>query len=306
MDMRLAYSRQREAILARVDAVCADARLILRQEVEEFEAKAAAFLGVKHAIGVGNGSDAIYFGLKVAGIGPGDEVITVAHTFVATLAAIDRCGATPVLVDIGPDFNMDPAAVAKALTHKTRGIVPVHLNGRCCAMEPLLQLAREHQLVVVEDAAQSFGAKLNGIHAGAFGACGAFSFHPMKVLACCGDGGLVTTNDDGMVQEIRLLRNHGQREKTHVVHYGYNSRLDNLQAAILLERLQLLESFLQRRRQVAQMYETGLQEAGSVRRPPPPRLGGVLCFFYFLRGFFFSEGRPGRPPARLGGRKFSS
>ncbi|MBF0357350.1 MAG: DegT/DnrJ/EryC1/StrS family aminotransferase [Magnetococcales bacterium] len=273
LDMRLGYSQQREAILARINDVCSDARFILRQEVEEFEQRAAKFLGVKYAIGVGNGSDAIYFGLKAAGIAPGDEVITVAHTFVATLAAIDRCGATPVLVDIGPDFNMDPEEVAKKITTKTRGIVPVHLNGRCCNMEPIMKLAKDNGLVVVEDAAQGFGAKLNGVNAGGFGIAGAFSFHPMKVLACLGDGGLVTTNDEEVAKQIALLRNHGQENKTNLKQYGYNSRLDNLQAAILLERLTGLETALARRREVAGVYHEAFKDLAGLVCPLPPDSG---------------------------------
>ncbi|MBF0383325.1 MAG: DegT/DnrJ/EryC1/StrS family aminotransferase [Magnetococcales bacterium] len=273
IDMPLAYQLQREAILARVDDILSGAKLILRQETQELEEKAAKFLGVKYAVGVGNGSDAIYFALKAAGINTGDEVITVAHTFVATLAAIKRCGAKPVLVDIGPDFNMDPALIEKSITSKTRGIMPVHLNGRCCDMTAIDKIAKKHDLVIVEDAAQAFGASLNGVYAGGFGAAGAFSFHPMKVLACSGDGGLVTTDDEDIAQQIKLLRNHGQDNNKNLIQYGYNSRLDNLQAAILLERLQHLDKALLRRREVASMYDEGFSGVTAINSPPPPGSG---------------------------------
>ncbi|MEO5377438.1 MAG: DegT/DnrJ/EryC1/StrS family aminotransferase [Magnetococcus sp. DMHC-6] len=270
IDMRLAFQQHRHALLARMEDVCADARLILRDEVEELEKKSADFLGVDHAIGVGNGSDAIYFALQAAGIGPADEVITVAHTFVATLAAIHRCGATPILVDIDQNFTMDPNQLEKAITPQTRGIIPVHLNGRCCPMTPILKIAQQHNLVVIEDAAQAFGACYEGRHAGSFGLAGAFSFHPMKVLACCGDGGLVTTNDPHIARQIRLLRNHGLENKTHLIQYGYNSRLDTLQAAILLERFDHLPFFLERRRHIARCYCAGLQNITAIRLPPSP------------------------------------
>ncbi|MBF0146079.1 MAG: DegT/DnrJ/EryC1/StrS family aminotransferase [Magnetococcales bacterium] len=270
IDLRATWARERHDLLGIMDEVAADARFILRQEVEELESRAAAFLGVKYAVAVGNGTDAITLGLKVAGVGPGDEVITVAHTFVATIASIVHCGATPVLVDIGTDFLMDPQRLQEAITPRTKAVIPVHLNGRCCDMEHILAIAARHGIQVIEDAAQAFGATLDGKHAGSFGLTAAFSFHPMKVLSCCGDGGLVTTNDEGLAEHVKRLRHHGQRNKTEIVHFGVNSRLDNLQAAILLYRLDRLKETLARRRHIAQRYHAGLSAARGITLPPHP------------------------------------
>ncbi|HIJ84989.1 MAG TPA: DegT/DnrJ/EryC1/StrS family aminotransferase, partial [Magnetococcales bacterium] len=269
-DLRLAWSREKVDLLGIVDDVCADARFILRQEVEALEQRAAQRLGVKHAIAVGNGTDAITLGLRVAGVKPGDEVITVAHTFVATIASIVQCGATPILVDIGSDFLMDPGLLEAAITPRTKVVVPVHLNGRCCAMETIGAIANRYGLQIVEDAAQAFGSTLDGKYAGSFGLAGAFSFHPMKVLSCCGDGGLVTTQNDEIAETVKRLRNHGQRNKTEIVHFGVNSRLDNLQAAILLYRLRKLDSILARRRSIALRYHAAFASCGNIILPPHP------------------------------------
>ncbi|MBF0108094.1 MAG: DegT/DnrJ/EryC1/StrS family aminotransferase [Magnetococcales bacterium] len=268
IDLRATWAREREDLLGIMDEVAGDARFILRQEVEELEQRSASFLDVPHAVGVGNGTDAITLGLRIAGIGAGDEVITVAHTFVATVASIVHCGATPVLVDIGEDFLMNPDLLERAITRRTRAIIPVHMNGRCCDMPRILDVAQRHGLLVIEDAAQAFGATLNGIHAGAFGIAAAFSFHPMKVLSCCGDGGLLTVRDAAMAEHARRLRHHGQRNKTEIVHFGFNSRLDNLQAAILLYRLRKLETTLAQRRSIAQKYHTGLANHDKIKLPP--------------------------------------
>lgn len=268
INLRATWVQEREDLLSIMDEVAGDARFILRQEVEELEHQTASFLKVPHAVAVGNGTDAITLGLRIAGIQAGDEVITVAHTFVATVGSIVHCGATPVLVDIGEDFLMDPDLLERAITRRTRAIIPVHLNGRCCDMPRILDIAQHHGLQVIEDAAQAFGATRDGTHAGAFGIAAAFSFHPMKVLSCCGDGGLLTTRDEAMAEHARRLRHHGQHNKTEIVHFGFNSRLDNLQAAILLYRLRKLESVLARRRSIAQKYHTGLADCGKITLPP--------------------------------------
>jgi dTDP-4-amino-4,6-dideoxygalactose transaminase len=270
IDLNAAFLSQRSELLEIFDDICTNGRFILRREVEELEDAIAQFLGVKHAIGVGNGTEAIFFALKALGIGKGDEVITVAHTFVATIAAIVHCSATPILVDICEDgYTIDPDTVAKAITPRTKAIIPVHLNGRSCNMEMLQSLAADKDIAIIEDAAQALGTKYRGRMAGSFGNVGCFSFHPMKALGCFGDGGLVATDDDVIADTIRLYRNHGQRTKSHIVMYGYNSRLDNLQAAILLARMKIFPRLLERRREIASLYRQGLSDMPDIKLPFP-------------------------------------
>jgi dTDP-4-amino-4,6-dideoxygalactose transaminase len=270
VDLRKEFALHKEGYLRRLVDVGSDARYILRQEVEEFEGWAATFLGVKHAIGVASGSDALLLALHAMGIGRGDEVVTVAHTFVATIAAVDLVGATPVLVDVTDEFNMDPAALARAVTPRTKAVIPVHMNGRCCEMDPIRDLCESRGIAIIEDAAQSFGARYKGTRAGAFGKASAFSFHPMKVLHCFGDGGLLCTNDDDLAARFLLLRNHGQRTKTELVCFGYNSRLDNLQAAFLLENVKKLDADIARRREIAMAYHRAFSPLHGLRLPSPP------------------------------------
>lgn len=268
IDLRAEFRELKDGLIDDLVTVGEDARLILRQEVQQFEAAAADYLGVEHAIGVANGTDALMLALKALGIGPGDEVITVAHTFVATIAVIANLGATPVLVDIQDDFNLDPNLLAAAVTGATRAVVVVHLNGRCCDMEPIRAVCERHGLELVEDAAQAFGSRYQGHAAGSFGAFGCFSLHPMKILHCFGDGGLVTTNDAELADQVRLLRNHGQRTKDEIVMFGVNSRLDNLQAAFLLRMMGRLDGQIQRRREIAGRYQHGLARVPGIVCPP--------------------------------------
>jgi dTDP-4-amino-4,6-dideoxygalactose transaminase len=201
-------------------------------------------------------------------LGPGDEVITVAHTFVATVAAIVHCGATPVLVDVGADFNMDMDKLEQAITGRTRAVIPVHLNGRLCDMERLMAIARAHKLMVIEDAAQALGGTFDGKMAGSFGLTGCFSLYPFKLLGAFGDGGIVTTDDEEVASRITGLRDHGQDRNTGDVRfYGYNTRLDNLQAAILNVKLQYFPKWLERRREIANIYWNGLSEVPFVTVP---------------------------------------
>jgi dTDP-4-amino-4,6-dideoxygalactose transaminase len=269
VDLRGEFEARKSQYLQRFVDVCSDARFILRQEVEELETRLAAYLGVRHCIGVGSGSDALGLALHALGIGPGDEVVTVAHTFVATLAAIHWRGATPVLIDVGLDFNLDPRLLDRALTPRTRAVVAVHMNGRCCDMPAVRRLCDQRGIAVVEDAAQALGASVDGVRAGALGSVACFSFHPMKTLHCFGDGGLISTADAAVAEKVRLLRNHGQRTRTDLAGYGYNSRLDNLQAAILLENLHTLDEDIERKRQAAARYQDGLAGLPAVTLPPP-------------------------------------
>jgi len=244
--------------------------LILRKDVEDFEKNLAKFLGVKYTIGLNSGTDALFLSLKAAGIGKGDEVITVSHTFVASIAVISQAGATPILVDVGGDYLMDIDRIEKAISKKTKAIIPVHLNGRTCDMEKIIKIARKHKLIVIEDAAQALGAKFKNKMAGTFGLTGCFSFYPAKVLGCLGDGGAVVTNDENIAEKIRLFRNHGQKTKTEIVCFGFNSRLDNLQAAILSVKLKYLPRWIERRRKIAKIYNEGLSNIPEVKVPPSP------------------------------------
>jgi dTDP-4-amino-4,6-dideoxygalactose transaminase len=242
---------------------------ILRRHVEEFEKRIAEYVGTKYAIGVNTGTDALYLSARALGFGPGDEVITVAHTFVATVGAIVQCGATPVLIDIRDDFNMDVSQLEAAITSKTKGIIPVHLNGHACDMDKIVDIANKYHLRIIEDAAQALGAKFKGKRCASFGDTGIFSFYPAKVLGTAGDGGLVCTNDDGLARKIRAFRDNGRVESVDVVEcFGWCTRLDNLQAALLNMKFNYFEPWITRRREVAMMYDEGLSDIPELVLPP--------------------------------------
>jgi len=265
------YRRLKPELDAAIQRVLENGDFILRQDVREFEERMAARLGVKHAIGLNSGTDALYLSLLAMGVGTGDEVITVAHTFLATVGAIVNCGATPVLVDVGDDHNMDVDLAAKAVTPRTKAIIPVHLNGRMCDMQKVMNLAESHGLAVIEDAAQALGATFMGRPAGSFGATACFSFYPAKILGTPGDGGMVVTNDDALARQLRGLRDNGRVNwQDQVIGYGFNSRLDNLHGAILNVKLSYLDEHIARRREVARLYQTALCGAPHLRLPPPP------------------------------------
>jgi len=266
------YRRIWDEVMDAIKEALSKGDLILRDQLRQFEENIASFVGVKYAVGVNSGTDALYLSLKAAGVGQGDEVITVAHTFVATVSSIVYCGAKPVLVDVGEDMNMDVNQVEKAITPKTKAIVPVHLNGRMCDMEKLGGIANEHDLLIIEDAAQALGAKFDGKKAGSYGLTGCFSFYPAKMLGAAGDGGIAVTNDEEIAEKIRLYRDHGyQRSTGDILYYGYNSRLDNLQAAILDVKLKHLPEWIERRRELASLYHQGLSDLQELKLPPPPR-----------------------------------
>ena len=258
-DLRAQMQERSSEIAAAIARVLRSGHFILGSELEAFEAALADYCGVAHAVGVASGTDALELALRAAGIGPGDEVITVSHTFVATPLAVRAVGATPVFVDVAPeDGLMDPGLAAAAVGPRTRAIIPVHLYGRCVEMEPLLALAQVHGLVVIEDAAQAHGALWRGQRAGAIGDIGCFSFYPTKNLGALGDGGAVVTASDELDRRLRLVRNYGQSRKYHHDTYGRNSRLDELQAAVLTAKLPLLDAFNARRRSVASRYRDAL------------------------------------------------
>ena len=265
------YRRIWDEVMEAIVGALSNGDLILRDQLRQFEENIASFVGVKYAVGLNSGTDALLLSLKAAGVGPGDEVITVAHTFVATVSVIVQCGAKPILVDIGEDMNMDVNQVENAITPRTKAIIPVYLNGRMCKMEKLMEIANGHNLLIIEDAAQALGATFDGKKAGSLGLTGCFSFYPAKMLGAAGDGGAVVTNDEEIAEKIRLLRDHGcQRSTGEMLCYGYNSRLDNLQAAILNVKLKHLPEWIEKRREIASLYHEGLSDLQELKLPPPP------------------------------------
>ena len=232
---------------------------ILRHHVDTFEREIAAYVGTKHAIGVNTGTDALYLSAHALGFGPGDEVITVAHTFVATVGAIVQCGATPILVDIQDDFNIDVAQIESVITERTKGIIPVHLNSHPCQMDRIMEIARQYKLTVIEDAAQALGASFQGRKCGSFGDTAIFSFYPAKMLGTAGDGGIVCTNDDRIARQLRALRDNGRVDSVDEIEcFGYCSRLDNLHAALLHMKFKYFDHWIARRREIARRYDTEL------------------------------------------------
>ncbi len=268
-DLPLQIANLRPDLDAAIAEVLRHGQFILGPEVTTFEKAWAQACGTRDAIGVGSGTDALHLVLRALGIGAGDEVITVANSFIATAEAISYAGATPVLVDCDRDhYLIDPAAVAAAITPRTRAILPVHLYGQPANMDALNALAQQHGLVVLEDAAQAHGATLaDGRPCGALGSAAAFSFYPGKNLGAFGDGGAVTTNDEALARQLRLLRNWGAIVKYHHEVQGYNSRLDTLQAAILNVKLRHLAAWNERRRVAAGWYREALRDCPGLALP---------------------------------------
>ncbi len=268
VDPRQHYRNLKDEIDAAITDCLSHGDLIMRGQLKEYEEHLAAFVGTRYAVGVSSGYHALHLSLIAAGLGPGDEVITVAHTFVATISAIVHAGATPVLVDVGKDYNMDMDALERAITPRTKAVLPVHLNGRICDMERLMAIAKEHNLIVIEDAAQALGARYNGRVAGSFGLAGCFSHYPFKVLGGFGDGGVVTTNDPQVARIVSLLRYNGEDRETGEYHYhGYTALLDNVQAAVLDVKLKYLPEWIEWRRHIAALYREGLSGIGDLVVP---------------------------------------
>ena len=267
-DLRAQYESLKHEIDAAMQTVAASGQFILGPNVKAFEEEMAAYLGCKHAIGVGSGTDALHLALRALDIGPGDEVITTPFTFIATSEAICLVGATPVFVDINPrTFNIDPNLIEAAITPRTKAILPVHLYGQPCDMDAIMQIAERHGLRVVEDCAQALGAEYRGRKAGTFGDAGCLSFFPSKNLGCFGDGGMVVTNDSGLYERVEYLRRHGGRVKYHHEELGLNSRLDELQAAILRVKLPHLDHWNGLRRQHAYRYNALLVKIPTLACP---------------------------------------
>lgn len=259
IDMQARHAPLRDEILRAIAAVIDSGNFTGESAVEGFEDEFAAYCGVRHAVAVGNGTEALWLALTAMGIGPGDEVITVPMTFMATIEAIRLSGATPVFADIDAhSYTLNPAALAAAFTPRTRAIVPVHLFGQIAAMEPILAFAAKHGLAVIEDAAQAHGAQFGGRMAGAFGHAGCFSFYPAKNLGAMGEAGAIITDDGGLATRLRTLRNHGQTHKNHHTVMGWNCRMDAIQAAVLRVKLRHLDGDNHRRRLHARAYATAL------------------------------------------------
>ncbi|MBS3975460.1 MAG: DegT/DnrJ/EryC1/StrS family aminotransferase [Syntrophomonadaceae bacterium] len=257
-------------LLSAIEGVLKSGHFIMGPNVNAFEAEVAAYLGVKHAIGVNSGTDALVIGLKAAGIAPGDEVITTPFTFFATAEAVSLLGATPVFVDIDPEtFNIDVDLIEPAITPSTRAILPVHLYGQAASMDPIMHLAEKYQLKVIEDTAQAFGGEYRGKKLGTIGDVGCFSFFPSKNLGAFGDAGLIATNSDQIAAAARMLRVHGSKQKYFNETIGYNSRLDELQAAILRVKLPHIDQWNEGRRQAASRYHTLLSGLPGLVIPAP-------------------------------------
>ncbi len=267
---RAAFSAREDEFLEIIRDVIRRGAFIQQRDLAEFEEALARYLDVRFALGVGNATDGLMMALRAAGLRPGDEVIFPSHTMVGSAASVAHAGGVPVPVDCGPDHLIDPDAIRRAVTDRTRAIMPVQLNGRTCDMDVIQSIASEHGLMIVEDAAQALGSTFKGKAAGTFGIAGVFSFYPAKILGCFGDGGAVVTNDPEVARRIRLLRDHGRNDEGDVEMWGLNSRLDNLQAAILHAQLREFDEVVSRRRSIARVYDELLSGIPQLTLPPAP------------------------------------
>lgn len=276
------YSLLREEILQKLDAAMQAGDFILGSELKQFERDFAKYCDSKHSLGVANGTDALILTIKALGIGHGSEVITAPNSFLATAASVIAAGAQPVFADVGDDYNIDPNKIEKAITGKTKAIIPVHLTGRPASMKAILDIARKHNLFVIEDSAQAVGALLNGKKTGSFGIAGCFSFHPLKTLNAYGDGGAITTSDEGLYENLVKLRNHGLKNRDECDFWGYNSRLDNIQAAILNVKLKHLDGWNKRKREIAAAYRENLEGISGIIRLPADARGEEAVYHTFV------------------------
>jgi dTDP-4-amino-4,6-dideoxygalactose transaminase len=270
LDLKAQYRQIKEEVNAEILQVIESGQFVLGPQVAAFEERFSAYCNVKHCVALNTGTSALHLALLATGIRPGDEVITVSMTFVATTAAILYCGAKPVFVDVDPHtWTMDPSLVEAAITPRTRAIMPVHLHGLVADMDPILDIARRHKLTVIEDAAQSHGAEYKGRRAGSMGDVGCFSFYPGKNLGAFGEGGASVTNDPDLARRMRLLRDWGQESKyNHVVH-GYNYRMDGIQGAVLKVKMNYIEAWTEARRAAASHYDR-LLAGKRYGEPAPP------------------------------------
>jgi dTDP-4-amino-4,6-dideoxygalactose transaminase len=268
VDLRAQYNSIKGEIDEAVGRVLEGGQFILGPEVKALEGEIAAYCGVKYAVGVASGTDALHLALLACGLKPDDEVITTPFTFAATTEAIAHCGAKPVFADIDPlTFNLNPAGIESCITGKTRAILPVHLYGQSADMGPILEIARRCNLRVIEDCAQALGAEYRGRKVGSLGDAGCLSFFPSKMLGAYGDGGMVITNDAAIAERVVMLRNHGTHQKYHHLIPGFNSRLDEIQAAVLRVKMKHLSAWIRKRREKATLYAELLGGVGGIVTP---------------------------------------
>ncbi|MCI4624588.1 MAG: DegT/DnrJ/EryC1/StrS family aminotransferase [Candidatus Magnetoovum sp. WYHC-5] len=281
VDLKAGYYPLKDEILEAISDVLESMQLYIGPNVTALEDEFAAYIGTKYAVGVGSGTEALLIALAACGIKKGDEVITTPHTFFATAEAIYHAGATPVFVDIDPDtYNINPRLIKEKITNNTRAIIPVHMYGQTADMMPIVEIAKAHNLHIVEDACQAHGAQYDGKNCGQFGAAGCFSFYYTKNLGAYGEGGIITTNDVFLADTARKLRNHGHSSKFEHSLMGHNSRLDELQAAILRIRLRHLDEYNNLRRKIAKMYDEML--SGLPLRLPAEKLGNKHVYHLYV------------------------
>ena len=264
------WENEREDLIPVIESVLASGQYVGGEEVEKFEHEASSTFGVNYVVAVNSGTDALMFGLAALGIGPGDEVITAPNSFIASTASITLLGGVPVFVDVCPDQNIDATMIEEAITPRTKAIMPIHLTGRMAAMEAILKLAAQHNLAVIEDAAQSAGSMLCGRPSGSWGDIGCFSAHPLKNLNACGDAGFITTQNSDIARKVSLMRNHGLVDRDTVSSFGKVSRMDTIQAAILRFRLKTLSKTIERRRSNVEFYRSILDQEVVFHPPDKP------------------------------------
>jgi dTDP-4-amino-4,6-dideoxygalactose transaminase len=264
------FTSQENDLMSIIRDVSRRGAFIMQQDLRDFEQHIAEYTGAQYALGVANATDGLHLSVRAAGIGQGDEVIFSSHTMLATAAAIHFAGASPIPVECGSDHLIDPESVRDAITPRTKAIMPTQLNGRTCNMDALQSIADEHDLLIIEDAAQALGSRFNDKCAGTFGAASAISFYPAKTLGSLGDAGIVLTNDKQVYENLHMLRDHGRDEEGEVVGWGLNSRLDNIQAAILDYKLKQYNQEVSRRREIAQIYQDRLGHLSQLALPPAP------------------------------------
>ncbi|MGY3604073.1 MULTISPECIES: DegT/DnrJ/EryC1/StrS family aminotransferase [unclassified Bradyrhizobium] len=283
LDLKAQYKQMKPEIDAAVMRVIDGAQFVLGPEVAAFEERFASYCNVKHCLAVSSGTSALHLALLAAGVGPGDEVITVSMTFVATTAAVLYSGAKPVYVDVDPvTWTMDPTLIEAAITPRTKAILPVHLHGLMADMDPIMEVARRHNLIVIEDAAQAHGAEYKGRRAGSIGDLGCFSFYPGKNLGAYGEGGAVVTNGPEFAKRVSLLRDWGQESKYNHVVQGYNYRMDGIQGAVLNVKMNYIEAWTEARRSIAAYYDQ-LLEKHRCGRPLPPAHSRHVYHVYAIK-----------------------
>ena len=267
VNIAVQHAQIKDEIINAVEKVIDSAQFILGSEVEEFEQRFAELCGVRFALGVNSGTDAIILALKSLNITSGDEVITVPNSFVTTASSIAFVGAKPVFVDVGEDYNINPEKIKERINSNTRAILPVHLTGRPANMDAILEIAKHYGLFIIEDCAQAVRAEYKGKSVGSFGDIGCFSLHPLKTLNACGDGGVLTTNSEETYKTLKILRNNGLKSRDECTFWSFNSRLDNIQAAILLVKLKYLNSWTEKRIENARFYQERLKNHPHIQIP---------------------------------------